>query len=654
MPNTLQKVHNFRVLLRIAASWGLLLMVTGPLLWGLLPIGYGVLNSNDAIQNNSLFTVFMRMTTSFVLTAFCAMCIWLWFGVLDRKEERKKEFRDLCLETGKNVKTHLGWLVLLFLCYFGARAVEMSLILTYSLDKSEIVTTVSETRHHNSYLGTTQISGDSDQYSAIKERTTNALKDYGYFMGLMLALLLAIKNHALYGKLSKVLNRRWPSFSRNLTRLQGGRMTLVGWIFWLSTLFLTIASGVLYIAAKEPLYVWPFIVRMTVFACFVALFTSFGTDCTILGNLDVGRDSENCPAWKSALVASITMNLIQSAGTALFALVFWFFSHPGGENFTELAGQYFVGLNGFMLIVVIGLLGSVIAPVSQLFGVNLHDAILKNRGMNRYGVSGSDWLRICGGFEPLFVVLLGWMVPILGLGLTDSEGSLINYCPMLIAVLTVAVIALLKIAEVWSEKNSVLRNAIFAKVRGSTQDTHENESLEELYERAVKLSFLKFYDKRHKLSAFETRLTEPALINTLGLPLQALPEVYLAFIVNGQHFFAQDDPFTNDVLRSHELYLTRRFPDVELVSLKRYLVNGGRISTTDWKSVVRPAVRTLATKDNIVGDDAMPYVLVAKDKAKANACAKEWSELLQMISKAVKSGELDEYVNGMIVQMKSE
>lgn len=647
--NSLEKVKDFRVLGRIATSWGLfLIMVVAPLFWGLLPIGYGILNSNDAIKANPFFTVFMRMATSFILTALCAIVIWLGFCVFTRNQERKSSFLNLCRQIIVLAKSRMVWLVLLFVCYFGARALEMKSILTYTLEKNEIVATISETQKDNSYLGM-QDSVVSGQWEAIKKRTTNALKDYGYFMGLMLALLLAVKNNTLYGALSKALRNRCPDFAKNLDRLQGGRMTFVGTLFWLSTLFLTVASGILYIASKEPLYVWPFIGEMTGIACIVALLTSFGTDSKILGNLNVDANFKGCPNWTPALVASVTMNLFQAGGTALLAIACWFLTRPAGTSFSSLATQYFRGANSIWLIGVIGLLGSVVAPIAQLFGVNWHDAKLKDIGIKRYGVTGSDWLMICGGFEPLFVVLIGLLIP-------KYRGDLISIWPMLIAVLTVAVIALLKIAEVWSEKNSVVRNAIFAKVRGSTQDTHEDETPEQLRERAIKLSYLKFYDKRSELSAHAASLVLHAAIDKCNLPsVPALPDAYLAFLVDGQYFFTQDDPFTNTVLGAHELYLKRKFPEVEVISLKRYLVNGKRIESSVWKETVRPAVRKIASEElRIAGDDAMPYVFASKDAINAKKCAEEWSVLLKEISAAVQSNALDLYVNGMIVQMKGE
>lgn len=644
-----KKESDLSVLGRIAASWGLLLiMVVAPLCWGLLPIGYGILNANAEIKANPYFTVFMRMLTSFGLTALVAICIWLWFGVLDRNQARRAGFRALCCQTRAAIKSRLVWLVLLFVFYFGARALEMKSILTYSLDRGEFAANVSKIQKGNAYLGEVSPPVEASEKWAVEERTVGALKDYGYFMGLMLALLLAVKNNALYGTLSKTFRCRAPGFAENLGRLRGGKMNFVGKLFWVGTLFLTIASGILYIAAKEPLYVWPYVASMTGIACFVALLTSFGTDCKILGNVAVDKPVEGCPSWVAALVASVTVNLFQAGGTALIALVAWSLTRSSGMGFGTLFGQYLSGWNAVALVVLIGLLGSVVAPISQLFGVNLHDAKLKRIGMTGYGVTGGNWLMICGGFEPLFVVLIGLAVPMAG-------GSLVSLCPMLIAVATVMVIALLKIAEVWSEKNSVVRNAIFTKVRGSTQDTHASMTDAELRERAVQLSYLKFYDKRRELSAYATSLTKPMPLDGCDLPInQKIPTAYLAFLVNGQHYFTQDDPFTNTVLGAHELYLTRLFPDVEVISLKRFLVNGGRISAEDWRAKVRPSARKLATESGIVGDDAMPYVIISTDKGRAMACASEWSVLLQDIGKAVQSGELDSYVNGMIVQFEDK
>ena len=173
-----KKEGDLSVLGRIAASWGLLLiMVVAPLCWGLLPIGYGILNANAEIKANPYFTVFMRMLTSFGLTALVAICIWLWFGVLDRNQARRAGFRALCCQTRAAIKSRLVWLVLLFVFYFGARALEMKSILTYSLDRGEFAANVSEIQKGNDYLGEVPSPVEVTEKWAVEERTVGALKD---------------------------------------------------------------------------------------------------------------------------------------------------------------------------------------------------------------------------------------------------------------------------------------------------------------------------------------------------------------------------------------------------------------------------------------------------------------------------------------------
>lgn len=623
----LHKAGDFKVLSKIALSGGLLLiMVVAPLLWGFLPRGYSVLNANAEIKANPYFTVFMRMVTSFVLTLFAFGLVWLCFGTPHKRS--RDGFYQLCGETRTLLKGRFPWLLLLSACYFGARALEMKFILTYSIENGAVVA----------------------------PGTADALKDYGYFMGLMLALLFAIKNNALYGIIAKIFSRVAPDFAKNVRdKLCSGRMSFVGKIFWCSTLFLTIASGILYISAKEPLYIWPFIANMSAIACVVALLTSFGTDFKILGNVNSGKPANNCPDWLPALVASLAVNLFQSGGTAVIALFAWFFTASDSVHFWPLFLQYFNGWNSVALVVVIGLLGSLIAPVSQLFGVNLHDAKLKRIGMTRYGVTGGNWLMICGGFEPLFVVLIGICWP-------RPEDKLVSLCPMLVAVATVAVIALLRIAEVWSEKSSVVRNRIFTNVRGSTQDDHSGVSAAELRVRALKLSYLKFYSKRKELASMDlglSTLLPIGDIKSLSSPANGVAaSSFLTFITNGQYYFTQDDPFTNTVLAAHEKYMEKfidenNLPRVEVKSLKRYLKSIG-ISGEDWCDTLRPKAQKLADEQGISGKDSMPYVILTNDQSVAKIVAAEWNSLLAEIRDAVKNGELDAYVNGMIVDMKGE
>ena len=615
MTNSLNKASDWNVLNKIALSGGLILiMVVAPFCWGLLPRGYDVLNANPQIKANPYFTVFMRMATSFLWTVVASILVWLWFCII--RKDSKQGFMQLCGKTCALIKKRLPWLLMLSVCYFASRAIEMKWILTYSIKDGAVVA----------------------------EGTADALKDYGYFMGLMLALLLAIKNNILYGALAKLFSKCAPDFANNIRgKLCSGRMTFVGKIFWGSTLFLTIASGILYISAKEPLRVWPFIAEMSAIACIVALLTSFGTDFKILGNVNPGESADKCPVWLPALLASLAVNLFQSGGTAIWAILSWFGTKPDGVKFWSLASQYGTKENLVALIIVIGLLGSLIAPVSQLFGVNLHDVKLKCIGMTRYGVTGSNWLMICGGFEPLFVVLIGVCWP-------RPDDKVVSLIPMLVAVATVAVIAMLKIAEVWAEKNSVVRNALFTFIRGSTQDRHEEESVEALRRRAVKLSLLKLYDKRNELFGRQVHFGV-GLVKvdkaTLGLPGPVSPDAYFSLLLNGQYFFTQDDPFTNTVLEAHTLYLNRLFPKVDACSLRRYLVKRNGLSASVWRSFIREKARSIAVEGEI-GEDSMPYAIITNDEKAANAYVSKWNELFAVINDAIRGNNLDYYINGLI------
>ena len=169
--------------------------------------------------------------------------------------------------------------------------------------------------------------------------------------------------------------------------------------------------------------------------------------------------------------------------------------------------------------------------------------------------------------------------------------------------------------------------------------------------RALRLSILKFYDKRGELAPFGlcVKMAEATDAKSLGLP----DNVSLAFVENGQHFFARDDPFTNTVLRAHELYMTRKFGCCELMSLKRYFVKCKGIGNDKWKDEKRPAAWNIAKKMNIEGKESMPYVVIL-DAAKgavvgAGEVVRNWNDILMGLGEAVRKGMVDEYVNGMII-----
>ncbi len=751
----LPKASNIHMLKRVALSWGLVIwvMLVAPFCWGLMLSGYNALNNTETIENNPCFTIFMRMATSCVWVIIVAGVIAV-FCVISKD---RKVFWVLFRKTIANLWWRpLIWLMLMSFCFFGARACEMRCILTYSFaektenkvieektedevieektddkeieektdDKDEFEKNVSKIQKENGYLrvrsdldkGVANKKPSEPNMQTVKARTAEALHEYGYFMGLMFVLLLAVKWNIIHWVLSAVFRRK-STRVEELSRLQSGRMTFIGKIFWVSTLFLTIASGVLNIVAREPLYVWPYIANMTGIAFIVALWSSLEIDFKLLGdvNVDIDKDKDlkDCKhKLFPPIVASIVVTFFQVTGTAILAFTWWFFIDDGKKmdwaKVEELAKDYLDGLsistirnlvndyrdgfsiraifernfinkdgalyNWIYIVVIIGFLGSVVAPIAQLFGVYQHNKKLKDMDMTRYGVNGNDWLIIGEGFEPMFVIFIYFIFTLFSKVwprilqiFPASNGELICLFPIFMAVVTVLIIALLRIAEVLSEKNSALRNAIFTDVRGSTQDTHEEKGPKKLCDRAIKLSLLKFYDKRRELALHKASFMFWDAINEGHLPnVPSLPFTYLAFLVDGQYYFTQDDPFTSTVLDAYELYLKRKYPDVEVVSLKRFLVNGKcriddsvwegkqRIDDAVWKRDVRPFVRNIANGIGIVGDDAMPYVLVSKNRAMAEAYAREWSGLLEEVSEAVRTGDIDLFVNGMIIQKTDE
>lgn len=133
---------SFRVLGRIAISQGLWLIILAPFLWGLLPLGYTYIKQDPDIKANPTFIVFMRMFCSFVLTAvFGFIC----FLVLRKK---KKPLKNMWC----NLKTSWVFLILLSLCYFFARFVEMKCILGFTYENEVSANNVCAIQVQHPYL----------------------------------------------------------------------------------------------------------------------------------------------------------------------------------------------------------------------------------------------------------------------------------------------------------------------------------------------------------------------------------------------------------------------------------------------------------------------------------------------------------------------
>jgi len=630
-------------------STGLLLMlVVAPLCWALLPLGYYNLKLDETIKANPTFLVFMRMLVGLVLTILLFILIAFRF-ILKRKWSL---FWSICKNGWAGLRNRKVFFALIGLgtTYFFARFLEMKFILT------------KET-----------IEGGA---------TTSAIRDYGYFMGLMLALPLAAK-YGIVGKISETIRRYFPGCCKSdeksstkctwfhnmrarlklevnsvMKDLRLEAMTISGRMFFCCTLFLILGSGLLYISAKEPVCVWGYFWNMTWIAFCVALLSSFSTDAKTIGKIDISEASECEKAgFKLPYPAIIGSGLVNAAMLLItmgFALLFWMCTKESdGVSVGPLFSKMFASSKNFISMwILVGFFGTLIAPVAQLVGVYIHDKSKKD--VSEYGVSGANWLQICAGFEPLFVVIVGAMLPLMvkwfpGLAnYYDANSQLVSGILMGAAVCTVIVIALLKIGETWAEKSASLRNAVFASIRGSTQDAHENDPVDYMKKRAVDLSILKFYGKRQALSSLK--------LGCVGwMPLSEFkewipcsnrsPESFCFLLKNAQYFFAKDDPFTNDVLLAHEQYLRNKFRDVRVRSLRRYSVIDCNVGLDVWKNNIRPAAWKISPQ---IARSSMPYVIEAVDEKMAKACMEEWQALLNAINKIVTNGEITRYIDALL------
>ena len=564
-----KKVSAFKIARRIAYSGGLLFIVVAPFLWGLLPLGYTYIKQDPDIKANPTFIVFMRMFCSFVLTAvFGFIC----FLVLRKK---KKLLKNMWC----NFKTSWVFLILLSLCYFFARFVEMKCILGFTYEneesannvcaiqvqhpylaqgidieggikdldgmtnglnevqlmdinllKHEVTTnhalaqTAYLARNKESILSTNSLSKlegltncvSKEKIEGVKKKltpngcivktATNGLQEFGYFMGLLLSLILVVKNHKVYGFLSKYSEKlNFKKISKKFEKQKGNPISFLGGLSMLITLFLIIASGVLNLAAREPLYAWSGIWEMLGWAFLVAILTSFAADfkgaSSLCDGIDDGTENETKEVDKNsaAIFSSFVVNALMSLFAAILAFGFWCCTElhkncalPDNcgllDKFPQLWGAFFAdGGRCVWFLVVIVFLCSCVAPVCMLYGTQKHDNLLKKANLDKYGISGKDWMQILAACEPLFVVLGGLLVlSAIGLGCSSWESVLssknpfISLWPIWLSVGTVLFIILLRIMEMWAEKDSVLRNYVFTKVRGSSRgipDRKEGERM---------------------------------------------------------------------------------------------------------------------------------------------------------------------------------
>ena len=621
--------HWWNVFCRLFVSKGIFLfLLVAPCFWALLPFAYRYIKKTDAlIEANPLFLVFARMGVSLLLTGALVIGLALVLGAF-RFVPVVKKFGDDCWTAVKDIqriwRSRIGWLVLLASCYAGARILEMVFILGYPFD-------------------------------GLEANQLSALQDYGYFMGLMLALPIGCVT-VWFWKLLHV-KQSWAD-RIDSCGLRGKATTLSSVAFGICVAFLTLSSGMLYICAEEPCGVWGEIVTMTLWACLVAILTNLGAGCKSMGKMiDEKRGS---PTFAAILLSSVGINVVMSLLTALIAFCgaivhLWIqqenISVDVFSTIGSLFGLYWEGDGfGWALWFVVGLFASVLAPIFQLIGVSLHDK--EKSSLARFGVRGGDWLVIGGGFEPLLVAVLTY-VAVNCLGGVDAlslcwnhESAMNSNLLMFMAVLTVVVIAIVKIVEVWVDKNSVIRNAIFRQARGSSDDAHDDEPIEMLYRRAMSLSLLKLYDKREELSRERVFLTgcKEFEVDANG------KKVFLTRMENADDYFTTDDPFTADVLKAHEAWCEAASRGGgRCMSLKRFLKKCGKtLSKEEWKVAKKAALEQV--KEMNAGNDAkaMPFVIFAAEIAAAKEYIACWNQLLGAISDSLTNRRIVGQVNRLI------
>lgn len=648
----------------VSLSWGwFLIAVVAPLLWGLLPIGYGVVNSYveplgvdqvSVIKNQPMFTVFVRSALASGVTA-AVLLVWsLGVWVAGRCGIAVGWYWDIFKSMWRLLsqqKRKMWWLLALPLGYFVARWMEMQCVLGYKEG----------------------VSGDA------------ALQKYGYFMGLMLVVLFPKNIIEFFTK-----RARWHDFS------------LVEILVWICTGVVVVASGLLYVCSYDAVNVWPYMWGISGLAVLVAVACSFYTAAKTFGNIAVARSGKPNAA---AFLAALIMNVVMCCGTMLLALgagtYMGWFSGIGEHSFADFWNLYVAGWrnpgfnraflesNGFWMVWVVVVLATVVAPVCQFAGVTKHNDALQKRKLLNYGITGSDWLVVCGGFEPLFVVILGAvLVPIIGafdqsFAERISGLPLKNWWTISMAFGLVGCIALLRVIKIWSEKSSTLRNAIFTQIRGSARGPVAGLTSDELKERAKALICLKFYDKRRELCGVqaELRVSAPAELSNFSahqaaaaflddckngrkMNVDMAGKGYYAVVLlhAGDVFFTQNDPFTRNVLSAQFDWLKLVCPEVSVTScsdvLKPYCHKGSNPSQV-WKVPVQDAnsdEMPKGLKHLVCGGDAAatPFLLSAGDEKQAKSFCEKWNSLLNDVKSLLEKEFLSNYVNRLIVCYDSD
>ncbi|MBE6395469.1 MAG: hypothetical protein E7046_00505 [Lentisphaerae bacterium] len=598
-----------KVLGHVAISPSLLICTAflTPLLWALLPLGYEILNANESIKTHSVITVFVRMVLSFGFS----LVVFLITILISRLRSP-----GLLMDVWKSLKgSPKKWLCLLLfpIFYSLARLVEMKLILGGGYEKP--------------------------------------VEAYGYFMGLLLVVLFPM--------------------IRNKNPIKD--ITIIEMLLWLCTVCIVLASGILNVVARmgsgTATVIWNQIGKALLMALIVALFSWSYVMFKQVGKIDCQDDSH--PYLIPFLSASI-MNVVMCLGAAICSGVAIKVFHKdilNWEKLFEICNLYFDKdpIDGFLYsrlfwIGVIVLLATVVAPMAQLYGVSRHDIVMKNRHMDRFGVSGGDWLIVCGGFEPMFVVLLGCGLSVVfswfnaGAKLEKFNLSNLETWPIVLCFALVISIALMRIVKIWGERNAMLRNVIFTRKRGSTHADLSTKTSEELQIRAEELALLKLYHKRKELANVKLGVSGVSDIKNIDCDKESDLWAQISsdkncrnyIVVEGaDKYFTQDDPFTNDVLEAQFAWLKKECPNIEIMSFSRYLSKRGKKDNKEaWRKFKKNTCRGF--------ESATPFFLF-ENKGGGDELKKVqvlWDSFLRELKDIVDKGEVSQYVNKMILTFK--
>ena len=348
----------------------------------------------------------------------------------------------------------------------------------------------------------------------------------------------------------------------------------------------------------------------------------------------------------------------------------------------------------------------------MLYGTQKHDNLLKKVNLDKYGISGKDWMQILSACEPLFVVLVGLLVlSAIGLGCSSWESVLssknpfISFWPILLSVFTVAIIIVLRLMETWAEKNSVLRNYVFTQVRGSSRgipDRKVGEPIKDFKERiearikvkyklanvdivawskkrALDLVWLKLYDKRNELETEgelkASLITEPSIIDDEGnssthpaidaadaanksVPYSFSKSKAKYFVIEGcDKYFTQDDPITHDVLSAIfdwlQMEQLQKGHYIQIDSFK-YLFYDYCTDENPWKKEKEQEPNGLKDIACEGCKDATPFVLMIEESGDvclenvASDVITSLNGFLERIKVAVDSHELSGLVYGVV------